>query len=388
MDGARSEGTSGGDDVAEFQAALRQLRADAGGPSYRVMAKRSGAVSHSALHEATSGARLPTWLVVREYVRSCDGDEQQWKRRWARASARIRRDDDPAVSPSLAVQPAMGIVRRRSLLCRPVLTHLAAALIGVIAGGGALVAFTGTDAPAPAPSAELACENSLSDDGAQMHTAAYTPAVFAGPKPQSPAWVARPGYDAQILTGTDVTIPITSPVAAGDALIASMMLTSTCPDPVTITDTQHNRYRVIADVFDTRHHRTMIIAAFGVTPLTTADTIHIAYVHASKYHVAIDEYRGVHVATGHVTAHGESGGTAFSTASHPLTCVPGELMLSAVGSNTGSAPQYAKPWAALPTLKLSSYRLTTGYQIAHVGGPCAVTGTTTSQWAAAMATLR
>jgi hypothetical protein len=182
-------------------------------------------------------------------------------------------------------------------------------------------------------------------------------------------------------------VPVTQNVAAGDALVVSIMLTSTCPAPLTVTDSRGNRYQLVADVFDSRHHRVAILVAFDVSALSTADYLQVGYITASKYHITVDEYRDVHAVLAHATDHGESGGTTFAFAPAPDTCRPGQLVVGAVGSNTGTAPLLAPPWTALPTLRLSSYRLTTGYQVVDKPGPCALGGSTTSQWGAALAVL-
>ncbi|MYW97473.1 helix-turn-helix domain-containing protein [Amycolatopsis rubida] len=65
-----------------LSAELAALRARAGNPSFRKMADRSGQISHTTLHEAVRGTRFPSWDTTREFVRACDADEQQWRRRW------------------------------------------------------------------------------------------------------------------------------------------------------------------------------------------------------------------------------------------------------------------------------------------------------------------
>ncbi|WP_162834609.1 NBR1-Ig-like domain-containing protein [Amycolatopsis circi] len=72
-----------GQSAAEvLSAELATLRARAGNPSFRKMADRSGQISHTTLHEAVRGTRFPSWDTTREFVRACDADEQQWRRRW------------------------------------------------------------------------------------------------------------------------------------------------------------------------------------------------------------------------------------------------------------------------------------------------------------------
>ncbi|GID95570.1 NBR1-Ig-like domain-containing protein [Amorphoplanes digitatis] len=65
-----------------FAAQLRTLRTAVGNPSFRKMAGRSGRISHTTLHEAAAGTRFPSWETTREFVRACEADEVQWRRRW------------------------------------------------------------------------------------------------------------------------------------------------------------------------------------------------------------------------------------------------------------------------------------------------------------------
>lgn len=83
----------------EFMTALRALREQAGTPSFRQMAAKSGAVSHSTLHLTVTGFRLQPWETVREFVRACDGDEAEWHAHWGRVARALQGDaEDPAES--------------------------------------------------------------------------------------------------------------------------------------------------------------------------------------------------------------------------------------------------------------------------------------------------
>ena len=63
--------------LAEFKAALRELRRRAGDPTYRTMSRRSG-VSVATLHGVDSGNLVPTLGATIAYVFACDGDRQLW----------------------------------------------------------------------------------------------------------------------------------------------------------------------------------------------------------------------------------------------------------------------------------------------------------------------
>jgi hypothetical protein len=87
MEDQRSTTESAHDGMATtgFAEQLRTLRTDAGNPSFRTMAGRSGRISHTTLHEAAAGTRFPSWETTREFVRACGADEVQWRRRWEEA---------------------------------------------------------------------------------------------------------------------------------------------------------------------------------------------------------------------------------------------------------------------------------------------------------------
>ncbi|WP_158581607.1 Scr1 family TA system antitoxin-like transcriptional regulator [Actinomadura spongiicola] len=76
--------------TAAFAVALRKLRADAGGPPYRSMARRSF-YGHTTLAEAASGQRFPGWEVTRAYVTACGGDLAEWERRWRETAELLNR---------------------------------------------------------------------------------------------------------------------------------------------------------------------------------------------------------------------------------------------------------------------------------------------------------
>ncbi|CAG7652336.1 nSTAND1 domain-containing NTPase [Actinacidiphila bryophytorum] len=77
---------------------LRQLRGEAGSPTYREMARRSG-VGASTLSQAAAGERLPTLPTLRAYVGACGGDPAEWEQRWLAAAGRSPGQDGPAEPP-------------------------------------------------------------------------------------------------------------------------------------------------------------------------------------------------------------------------------------------------------------------------------------------------
>jgi tetratricopeptide (TPR) repeat protein len=78
-----------------FAHKLRELRYAAGNPGYRSLARRAG-YSASALSAAASGRILPSLAVTLAYVGACDGDLDEWERRWTEVAARIETAPDPA----------------------------------------------------------------------------------------------------------------------------------------------------------------------------------------------------------------------------------------------------------------------------------------------------
>ncbi|MEU6057902.1 AAA family ATPase [Streptomyces sp. NPDC047097] len=74
-----------------FAASLRELRREAGSPTYRVLAQRAH-YSIATLSSAAAGRALPSLSVTLAYVRACGGDVSQWERWWHEAAAQIAAD--------------------------------------------------------------------------------------------------------------------------------------------------------------------------------------------------------------------------------------------------------------------------------------------------------
>ncbi|NEA20534.1 helix-turn-helix domain-containing protein [Streptomyces halstedii] len=87
--------------VQRFAYELRKLRQEAGGLTYREMARRAH-YSVTTLSQAAAGEQLPSLAVSLAYVAACGGDPAEWERRWREASeeAALReRADDAGRSP-------------------------------------------------------------------------------------------------------------------------------------------------------------------------------------------------------------------------------------------------------------------------------------------------
>ncbi|MDF3139933.1 helix-turn-helix domain-containing protein [Streptomyces sp. T21Q-yed] len=87
--------------VQRFAYELRKLRQEAGGLTYREMARRAH-YSVTALSQAAAGQQLPSLDVTLAYIETCGGDPEGWERRLTEASeetALRERTDDEARSP-------------------------------------------------------------------------------------------------------------------------------------------------------------------------------------------------------------------------------------------------------------------------------------------------
>ncbi|MGW3043328.1 hypothetical protein ACWC9T_25540 [Kitasatospora sp. NPDC001159] len=390
-----------------FAGELRTLRLDAGQPSFRTMAKTAGSISHTTLYEAACGSRLPSWATTRAFVQACGGNEEEWQRRWSAAV-----NGEPAATPVLPTPPVAPVApvaqapRPRPSVPLPepsppstsaagphpnrrqLWTHALSLLLGLVLGVFGTLGLLAVRAPAARSDAH-SCPTADPD----------TPAPAPVPEPQqtaeggtpstaAPSWIARAAHDQQSASSTEVALPVRVQVVSGDTLVVSMMLTGTCPGPVKVTDSHGDRFQLLGDVTDSLRHRVLVLAAFDASALTTADSIRADYPRAGQYHVTVDEFRGVTTVRAVTRASGDAGGTTFTTTANAVTCDPGDLLVSTVGSNTGTAPEFDSGWTTPPVLQLSSYRLTTAHRIAADADHCIATGRTTSQWGVVMAVLR
>ncbi|EFL20307.1 putative WD-40 repeat protein [Streptomyces himastatinicus ATCC 53653] len=95
--------------VQRFAFELRKLRQEAGGITYRQMA-RQVEVSVSTLSRAAKGEQLPSLPVALAYVRACGGEEQAWERRWRETVMELARTDD-LVADEAVPPPYRGLAR-------------------------------------------------------------------------------------------------------------------------------------------------------------------------------------------------------------------------------------------------------------------------------------
>lgn len=78
------------DAIEAFAAVLRGLRESVDNPSFREMSGRSRAISHTTLHEAAQGNRLPSWATTVEFVKACGADPAAYLERWEQANREVR----------------------------------------------------------------------------------------------------------------------------------------------------------------------------------------------------------------------------------------------------------------------------------------------------------
>jgi hypothetical protein len=94
--------------LRDFAQGLRDLRAHApGAPTYRTLAARAR-YSASALSDAASGRRLPSWEVTAAFVAACGGDTEEWRQRWTRLDAQLRADFPALLTSNDSPQPSGG----------------------------------------------------------------------------------------------------------------------------------------------------------------------------------------------------------------------------------------------------------------------------------------
>ncbi|GAA2652917.1 hypothetical protein [Streptomyces vastus] len=87
--------------VQRFAFELRELRREAGSPTYRVMAEGAG-YSIAALARAAAGETLPSLPLTLAYAKACGADVPEWEERWHRAAkeqAALPREDDGEPAP-------------------------------------------------------------------------------------------------------------------------------------------------------------------------------------------------------------------------------------------------------------------------------------------------
>jgi hypothetical protein len=177
----------------EFADCLRELRAQAGGPSFRQLARTTNYAS-STLADATSGRRLPTESVVKALVAACGADPAPWLEQLRQISAAEQRgrpdaypdrggqDPDGNGAADGGVAPQPGVARPPSGRRRPAI--LAAGGVALFAAGLAIgwLAGSATSHPVPAMThapAAAATDSAMALPGVPSFFGTPTPAPTA-----------------------------------------------------------------------------------------------------------------------------------------------------------------------------------------------------------------
>ncbi|HEV2373046.1 MAG TPA: helix-turn-helix domain-containing protein [Streptosporangiaceae bacterium] len=129
-------GQQADDPVADFAARLRDLRDQAGSPSFRQLAKVTH-YSSSALAEATRGKRLPSEAVLRAFVTGCGAQPDEWLTRLRQAAAASAAAATPAPASGPVWRTLLGDRRRPALVAASAcLLFLAGGMLGGMVGHG------------------------------------------------------------------------------------------------------------------------------------------------------------------------------------------------------------------------------------------------------------
>ncbi|WP_020138697.1 hypothetical protein [Streptomyces sp. 351MFTsu5.1] len=178
--------------VPRFAYELRKLRQEAGGPTYRELARRAH-FSVTALSQAAAGEQLPSLQVTLAYATACGGDAGEWERRWKEAEREVREaaaglDDDvePPYQGLARFEPDdhdryFGRDRLVTALCRLVRDRRFTAVFGPSGSGKSSLLRAGL-IPALRAERELAAIRVLTPGAhpARTHADALRPAGAAG----------------------------------------------------------------------------------------------------------------------------------------------------------------------------------------------------------------
>jgi fibronectin type 3 domain-containing protein len=214
--------------------------------------------------------------------------------------------------------------------------------------------------------------------------------VSASPQvPASAAYIRRIASATAATGGTSITLTVGSPgVVAGHAIVVIALLSSTSSitGALSVSDTAGNLYSVGRDVNDgSAGDRLVVLVAVNVKALAATNQITLRVPSSGEIHAGADEYAGV---TGIDTSAGATASsTSFSAGPVSTTQTP-EILVGAVGVESGSTPVWAAGWSGLPALAISSDYLGSAYQIVSTSGPFTASGTTSGTWMTALVALK
>lgn len=223
--------------IQGFVARLAEVREDAGRPSFREMAKRSGAISHATLHDALQGARMPSWETTVEFASACGRDPQDLRADWERADAVVRAgcvsgpagdEDTPDTVPDESTSTTVTEDEREPARPRRTLIGFSAgvAAIAVIAVLGALLLIR--EAPGDADAS-----TQVTGEAADAYSSAPgAPSTTTGPQGCPGNVRVTPGKktlvpgDSSEFAG-DITIPDCTPQQRGRSVVKTWAFENT-----------------------------------------------------------------------------------------------------------------------------------------------------------------
>jgi helix-turn-helix protein len=247
--------------LAAFAAGLRELRSQAGNPTYRSLAEQTH-YSPTTLSDAAGGRKLPTLPVTLAYARVCGGDESVWRERWEQVSRELRAaessrpagasldseprprvprieagpesESEPEPGPEPDIDPGEAAPRRRDRFRqRP---RLAIALSLCVVAGSAVAAV---DIPPRQPdrtkSLAAAKPSRPTTSATPVASASTTPALASAPPTVSQSTSGSPpaqspsAAPAVVVVATSPHAPATSSGAARNPVIFTALTGEDCP---------------------------------------------------------------------------------------------------------------------------------------------------------------
>ena len=210
--------------------------------------------------------------------------------------------------------------------------------------------------------------------------------LAAGRASAAITYVGRVGSITQGTSSTTVALTTTRQVAAGDAVLVAVLLSSTTiTGAVSVTDGVGNTYTLDRDVNDgSARDRVLIYSARNAISLPSGGRITITYPTSAECHASADEFAGlVSLDTG---AGAFATSTSFNSGNTATTAQPTELLFGVVGEESGTTPVWASGWTALPVLSIGTDRIDAAYRVSSATGQFAASGTASGTWMAGIAT--
>ena len=202
----------------------------------------------------------------------------------------------------------------------------------------------------------------------------------------APAYVGRVATTraASLLPTSSATLSAGRQVAAGDAVVIAIKLSTSLIGGISATDAAGNSYRVEIDQGDRLSlGRTIVLSATSVRALDAGASITVSFPLSTAYMISADEFSGL--AASDVVASASGAGSSFNSSNTSTTAQPVELLFGVVGNEAGSAPGWSSGWIELPTLTLNGDNLGTAYRVTTSAGQYAASGSISGTWMAGIA---